>query len=101
MQSQFVVQFPLIFFHVTEDRFFESIRKFCGDLLLGSTQNERTKTLGNQLTRFSAVRIRNMSPERGAAAQHARIEEFKDRPQVPGIVFNRGTAERESMIGFQ
>ncbi len=97
--AQLVVDAALILAHVAVDRLLEFLGKLGSHLFLRAAEDERSQSLREDFTGPVVLRLGDEMLENGAAPQHARVEEFENRPEIAQIVLDRRAAQGEAKMG--
>ena len=100
---QLVVAAPLLGLHVAVEGLLGLLGQVLDDLLLGAAEDERPQGLGQQ----DAVHLleRGAGPdvllEDRVAAEHARVQELEDRPELAQVVLDRRAAHGQLVAAAQ
>ena len=101
MVAKFVVQPLLIGSHIAVDRLFELVGQFTGHLAFRSSQDERVQTRWTAVVAIVISGVGGVAFEDRTATEHARIQKFKDRPQIAQMVFDGRPAQGYAVVGLE
>ena len=99
---QLVIPFPLVALQVAMQRLLGLLRQLGQHLLLRAAENERPQRTAEKPQPLGVARnLFGDILENRRRAEHARIEELQQRPELAQVVLHRRAGHRQAMVGLQ
>ena len=103
VRPELLVELALRGLHVAVEGLLRLLGKVLDDLRLGPAEDERPQRLGQERAVLDLERrgARGVPLEDGVGAEHARVEELEDRPELAQVVLDRRAAHRQAILAAE